>query len=133
VSPGTVTGSREIECNLFNFRLGPHVHWDLSRRWAIEAMGGFAAGLLDGRYRYNEVLSSSTGGTVNSGDFDESEWLLGGYVGVLTQVHVEKNSYVYLSAQFMSLGEVEFSGPGRSARLDLSQGVYFSAGFTWLF
>lgn len=133
VSPGTVTGSREIESTLYNLRLGPHFHWDLTRHWALEAMGGVALGLVDGRYSYNEVLNSSTGTTVSSGDFDQSEWLWGGYAGLLTQVHLEKNSYVYVSAQFMTLGNVEFSAPGRSARLDLSQGVYVSAGFTWLF
>ncbi len=58
-SAGTVTGSREIESNLFNFRLGPHFHWDLNRRWAIEAMGGLAVGLVDGRYSYNETLNTT--------------------------------------------------------------------------
>jgi len=132
-SSGAVTGSREIESTLYNFRLGPHVHWDLNRHWAIEAMGGFAAGLVDGRYSYDEMLNSATGTSRNSGSVNQTEWVWGGYAGVLTQVHFEKNSYVYLGAQFMTLGDVEFSTPGRSARLDLSQGVYFSAGFTWLF
>jgi hypothetical protein len=52
---------------------------------------------------------------------------------VLTQIHVERNGYFYGSAQFMTLGNVNFSGGGRQAELQLDQGLYFSLGFTWLF
>jgi hypothetical protein len=52
---------------------------------------------------------------------------------VLTQFHFEQNAYLYGSAQFMSLSNVGFSGGGRSAELQLDQGLYFSVGFSWLF
>jgi len=130
---GTLSASREIETMLYNFRLGPHFHWDLNRHWSIEAMGGFALGLADGKYNYTETLSTGTGQSSVSGDVRQTSWLYGGYAGVLTQVHVERNAYVYGSAQFMSLGNVEFSSGGRQAELQLDQGLYFSLGFTWLF
>jgi hypothetical protein len=130
---GTLTASRTIEAMLYNLRLGPHFHWDLNPSWSIEAMGGFALGLVDGEYRYDERLSSPTGVSSTSGDLDQTSWLYGGYAGVLTQIHVERNAYFYGSAQFMSLGNVGFSGGGREATLRLDQGLYFSVGFTWLF
>ncbi|MCU0770308.1 MAG: hypothetical protein MUE94_00870 [Verrucomicrobia bacterium] len=132
-SSGTLSASREIETLLYNLRLGPHFHWDLNQNWSIEAMGGFALGLVDGEYSYDERLSSPTGVSSASGDLQQTSWLYGGYAGVLTQVHVERNAYFYGSAQFMSLGHVEFSGGGREATLRLDQGLYFSVGFTWLF
>ncbi len=130
---GTLSASREIETMLYNLRLGPHFHWDLNRHWSIEAMGGFALGLADGKYDYTETLNTGTGQSSTSGDIRQTSWLYGGYVGVLTQVHVERNAYFYGSAQFMSLGNVEFSSGGRQAELQLDQGLYFSLGFTWLF
>jgi hypothetical protein len=130
---GTLTASREIDAVLYNLRLGPHFHWDLNERWSIEAMGGFALGLVDGEYNYDERALSSTGSSAASGTIRETSWLYGGYAGVLTQVHVEKNAYFYGSAQFMTLGNTEFSGEGRQAELRLDQGLYFSLGFTWLF
>jgi hypothetical protein len=130
---GTLTASREIEAMLYNLRLGPHFHWDLNKHWSIEAMGGFALGFVDGKYSYDERLLTGTGSGSASGDIRQTSWLYGGYAGVLTQVHVERNSYFYGSAQFMTLGNVEFSDGGRQAQLQLDQGLYFSLGFTWLF
>jgi hypothetical protein len=130
---GTLSASREIDAMLYNLRLGPHFHWDLTRAWSLEAMGGFALGLVDGKYNYTESLSTGTGGNSTSGSINQTSWLYGGYAGVLTQIHVEKNAYFYGSAQFMTLGNVEFSSDGRQAELQLDQGIYFSAGFTWLF
>ena len=130
---GALSASRTIEVVLYNLRLGPHFHWDVNRRWAIEAMAGVALGLADGRYEYDERVHSATGQASSNGSMRETSWLYGGYVGVLTQVHVERNAYFYGSAQFMSLSNVEFSEAGRSATLRLDQGLYFSVGFTWLF
>ena len=96
-------------------------------------MGGFAVGLLDGSYNYTERLTTGTSQSVTSGSLGQTDWLYGGYGGVLTQFHFERNAYLYGSAQFMSLGNVGFSGGGRSAELQLDQGFYFSAGFSWLF
>jgi len=130
---GTLSASRKIEAILYNLRLGPHLHWDLTRQWSIEAMGGFALGFVDGKYSYDEQLLSGTGQSSASGSIRQDSWLYGGYAGVLTQIHVEKNAYFYGSAQFMTLGNVEFSDGGRQAELRLDQGLYFSLGFTWLF
>lgn len=133
ITSGTLNASREIDAMLYNLRLGPHFHWDLTRAWSIEAMGGFALGLVDGKYNYDERLLTATGQSTATGDIRQTSWLYGGYAGVLTQIHVERNSYFYGSAQFMTLGNVEFSGGGRQAELQLDQGLYFSLGFTWLF
>jgi len=130
---GTLSASREIDVMLYNFRIGPHFHWDLNRHWSIEAMGGFAFGLANGKYSYDERVNTGTGQSSTSGDIGQTSWLYGGYAGVLTQVHVERNAYFYGSAQFMSLSNVEFSEGGRQAELQLDQGIYFSLGFTWLF
>lgn len=133
VTSGTLSASREIDAMLYNLRLGPNFHWDLNHHWAIEAMGGFALGLADGEYSYDEQLLSGTGTSSTSGNIRQTSWLYGGYAGILTQVHVEENAYFYGSAQFMTLGNVEFSSGGRQAKLRLDQGIYFSLGFTWLF
>jgi hypothetical protein len=131
--PGTMSASREIDAMLYNLRLGPHFHWDLNPRWSVEAMGGFALGYLDGDYEFTERLLTATGQSRTAGSVGQSSWLYGGYAGVLTQIHVERNAYFYGSAQFMTLGNVEFSGRGRQAELRLDRGLYFSLGFTWLF
>ena len=133
ITNGTLAASREIDAMLYNLRLGPHFHWDLTRAWSIEAMGGFALGYVHGKYSYDERVLTDTGASSASGDIRGNAWLYGGYAGVLTQIHVERNAYFYGSAQFMTLGNVEFSEGGRQARLRLDQGLYFSAGFTWLF
>lgn len=130
---GTLNASRKIEAMLYNLRLGPHFHWDLTRQWSVEAMGGFALGFVDGKYSYQEQLLTPTGASSSNGSIRDNSWLYGGYAGVLTQIHVEKNAYFYGSAEFMTLGNLELSDGGRQAELQLDQGLYFSLGFTWLF
>jgi hypothetical protein len=43
------------------------------------------------------------------------------------------NGDIYLSAQYMPLSNANFSGGGRSAKLDMHGAVYVSAGINWPF
>lgn len=127
-----LTADREIDATLYNLRLGPVIHYDFNRYLSVELTGGLATGLVDGAYRYVERRQSGDT-TLARGHINATDWLYGGYAGVTTKVLIEQNAYLYGSAQWMTLGQVEFSGQGRSAELRLDQGLYFSVGFTWIF
>ncbi len=133
-SPGTLTGSRSIDVSMFNLRLGPTLHWDLGRHFAVEVSAGGAIGIFTGDYEFNETIVFNDGSqAVNQGRIDMSEVTYGGYASAVFLYHTIENADIYVGAQFMTLGDVNVSGMGRQAQLQMGQGVYLSAGINWPF
>lgn len=131
---GELTGSRELDVTLHSFRLGPTLFWRFHRRWAVTGGVGPALGLLNGGYRYNEVFLFDDGtSAANSGDFDQTIFLFGGYASATVLFRVVANADLYLSAQFLSLGDAQYGGGGRRATLDLGRTVMTSIGINWPF
>lgn len=130
----TLTGPRSVDVTLYNFRLGPTAYWDLGSRLALQASAGFAMGLIDGAYKYNEQIVNSDGtGSPNSGSINMRDTVYGGYVNTTLMWRTHERADIYVGAQFMTLGNSRVSGPGRSAELQLGRGIYFSAGINWPF
>ncbi len=130
----TVAGSRQLDVTLYNFRLGPTVHWELNRKLALSLSGGAAMGIVSGDLKHNETIVFSDSSTAsNKGRTSNTELIYGGYVGATLMYHVEDQGDIYIGAQYMPLGRAKFGGGGRQATLDASGGLYFSAGFNWPF
>jgi hypothetical protein len=131
---GTITGSRTLDMSLFAFRLGPLLHWELHPRWAVSLSAGPAFGYLEGDLEFDEIVVSQDGGSAsNSGRTDGSDFVFGGYVSAALMFHAEEHGDFYIGVQYMPLGSTTVSGGGREARLDLSGGIYFTAGINWPF
>lgn len=129
-----LTGTRELDCTLYAFKLGPTLYWELSRQFALQVGLGGAMGLVTGGYRFQETATASDGAVTQlSGRFSQSDLVFGGYAGTTFLWHTGEGADMYVGAQFMRLGSTHYGGEGRDARLDLSQGVYLSAGFSWPF
>jgi len=131
---GTITGSRTLDVSLYVARLGPLLHWELHPRWAMSFSAGPAIGYVDGDLRFDETIVSPDGGNANnSGRTGGSDFVYGGYVSATLMFHVEEHGDIYVGVQYMPLGSATISGGGREARLDMSGGIYFSAGVNWPF
>lgn len=134
ISRGTLTGTRSIDVALHSLRLGPTVFWRFQRRWALTGSLGPVVGLVNGGYQFNETFLFDNGTTAsNSGSDDGLEVVFGGYVSATVLYRVIWNADLYLSAQFMSLGDVDYQSGGRQARLDLGATVMTSIGISWPF
>ena len=136
VLPGgvPVTGSRELDVTLYNFRLGPTAHWELHPKFALAVSGGAAMGIIKGDLKYNETLNIPGGGSANSsGSFSDTQLTYGGYLNAKLMYHAVENGDYYIAVQYMPLGSVNFSGGGREAKLNMSGGLYLSAGVNWPF
>lgn len=129
-----VSGSRELDVTLYNFRLGPTVHWELHPKIAVAVSGGAAMGIIKGDLKFNETLSFAGGGSANSsGNFSDTHLTYGGYLNAKLMYHAAENGDYYIAVQYMPLGSVDFSGGGREATLNMSGGLYISAGINWPF
>lgn len=133
-SAGTVMGARTLQGNLYTFRLGPTVAYELGSRVGLAASAGPALGLFSGDLRYNETIYLPDGSSVvNQGGIGSTDVVFGGYVNASAIFHIVPHGNMYISAEFMPLGNASVEGPGRRAELDLGSQVYFSAGFSWAF
>jgi hypothetical protein len=109
-SPGTITGSRTLDVTLYNFRLGPSMHWEVNSWFAFSVGGGAALGLATCDYKFNETIQIADGGqTVNHGSFGDTEVVYGGYAGVTLMFHTIEKADIFIGAQFMMLDKVGVS------------------------
>jgi hypothetical protein len=134
-SNATLSGSQTLDVTLYSFRLGPSLYWDLSRYFGLSVSAGPAIGIVSGELRFNDTVTIIGDGpaTPHKGGFSSTEFVYGGYVNATLTYHAVANGDIYLSAQYMPLSNANFSGGGRSAKLDMHGAVYVSAGINWPF
>ncbi|HRI15630.1 MAG TPA: hypothetical protein PLX89_21755 [Verrucomicrobiota bacterium] len=131
---GLLTGSRSLQVSLHSLRLGPTLFWRFQRRWALSGSIGPALGIVTGGYHFNEVFRFTDGTeALNSGQDDGTEVVFGGYATATVLFRVVSDADLYFSAQFLTLGDPEFGGVGRTARLNLGATVMTSIGVSWPF
>ena len=133
-APGTVTGTRQLDLTLYTLRLGPTFYWHFARRWGLSASAGPAVSIANGDYRYNEFVDvpGVFSGPVD-GKFGKTDFLYGGYVNAIALFRLEPGGDLFAGVQFMPLTSTTFSHNGRSAKLDASGAIYFTAGVNWPF
>lgn len=132
--PGTLTGSRTLELSLHTFRLGPTLHYEFDRRWAVQASAGGAVALVAGDYVFRETARFDDGTTIsNEGKIDANDFVYGGYINGVVLFHVEEHGDIYAGVQFMTLSDTEVNESGRSARLNLGGAFSFLIGVNWPF
>ncbi len=134
VVQGTITGSRTLEASLYNIRLGPTLHWELDRRWAVAASAGFATAMLSGDYLFNETIMLADGtSAISEGTIGGNDFAFGGYAGAVLMYHTNEPADIYIGVHFMSLTDAGISGGGREAELKLGTSLLLSAGINWPF
>ncbi len=133
-STGTLHGNRDLDSMLYNIRLGANSRWNLGGRWSMSAGLGFATGIVVSDYSFKETVVYDLGGTSNdSGSYSSTDFVFGGYGELMVYCQVEKSGELYLGGQYMGMTRVSMSDQGRNAELDLSGGIYVTAGFHWAF
>ncbi len=131
--PGTITGSRTLDVNLFALRLGPSLYWDVSRQIGVSVGAGPAVGIVSGDLKFDEQVSAGGTSGPNRGSVSATDVVFGGYINAAVMYHAVQNGDFYLGVQYMPMGNARISGRGREANLNLSGAVYISAGINWPF
>jgi hypothetical protein len=118
---------------LYTVRFGPSFYWDLTDDFGMSLGAGPAIGIVSGNYQYNETITAGGVSVGNSGEFGKTGLTFGGYVNGTVLYHVISDADLYLSAQYMPMGDATFSSGGRQAQLNLGGQVYVSIGVNWAF
>ena len=124
-------GRREIDGDLLGFKLGPVLDIPLGDWLSAQFSGGLALARFDGEFRFSENLTIGSGPAQSfQGSASTEEWLLGGYVRGQLSCRVTERLGVYAAAEYMGLESVDLEAATRRARLNLSGGIYLTAGLS---
>ena len=94
---------------------------------------GPALGIVSGDYKYDETVTVGGVGARNPGKFGGTDLVYGGYVNGALMYHVQESADIYISAQYMPLGNATIGSGGREGRLKLGGQLCFSLGISWPF
>ena len=134
ITAGTYTGHQTLEATLVAIKLGPTLFWDVNRYFGLQAGLGPALGVVPGKLKFEDTVQLPDGTAPHdSGDNSSTELTFGGYINVIATAHVAKNADVYIGAQYMPLGNVNFGANGRNADLKMNGQINFMAGISWPF
>lgn len=133
----TVTGSREFDANIYMFRVGPFLDYNLTDRLTVGAVAGLALIFVDGRFSYNEVVNYPTAsGNVavpQSGTGRDNNALVGGYVGARVGYDCTPRLRIFGSANYLGATSLDQAVGDRQVHLDFGTTFQLSAGLSLAF
>jgi len=103
-----VTGSRQLNSEVFTLRLGPYVEVPLVERLSFLLSGGLTVAAADTKFSYQETVSIADAGLVSqprTSSGSQTDWLVGGYVGGALSYAVTKDVSVFAGAQYQAAGQ----------------------------
>ena len=129
-----VEGERNFDGDLFSFRVGPYIDLPLDDDWTISFSAGFAAGVIDGEYSFDQNVTT-VGGTVRqTGSGSNTEALFGGYASATIRYAINQQWGLFVSGQYVGLANCyEAEANGQSIELNLTRTGFVSVGVTYSF
>jgi len=130
---GTIAGSQSLDVMLYTLRLGPSFYWDITEQFGASLGAGPAVGIVSGNYKYDETITAAGINSRNTGKIEGTDVVFGGYVNGALMYHVQNDADIYISAQYMPMGDATISGGGREGKLNLGGQLYLAIGINWPF
>ena len=130
----TVRGTRDFDGDLFSFRAGPYLDLPLDDRWTLSLSAGFAVGVIEGRYQFQQTVTIEDTTTSQSGRGHNTDVLFGGYLSGTIHCKINDDWGIFVNGQYLGLaGTYEAVADGQKIELDLTRAAFFSAGVTYSF
>ena len=132
--PGTIREMGDLDANMFTFRLGPTLFYDVSPQFGLSGGIGPAFGIVSETCRFKEKIVFGDGTTAQAkGNFGATDLVYGAYLNLIATYHADDNGDIYIGVQYMPMSGSTFSKDGREASLDFTGQVYFMLGVNWTF
>jgi len=135
IYPGaTVTGYRSVEADVFDFRVGPYVEFQLARRVGLTLSGGLGLAFVDSTFAFNETMQlPGAGQLVNAGYGTESDLLVGGYAAANMYYAVTDAWRLFAGAQYRNMGAFNQTVNGAEVKVDFGNAFYTALGVSYSF
>lgn len=130
----TIDGYRSVDANVYDFRVGPYVEYQLTKQIGLTLSGGVSFALVDSSFSFEETLGLP-GGTVltNSGSGRKSDMLVGGYAAAGISYAFANAWRLFAGAQYRNLGAFDQTVNGAQVHLDFSEAIYAAVGLGYSF
>jgi hypothetical protein len=128
-----ITGTREMDAALYDWRLGPCLDLPLVGNLNCQLGGGLAVGLVNSTFSFSDTITSAAGAVQASGSNHRIDSLIGFYAEAGLAYQVIPEALVFAGGQFQYLGEFNQTAGGPGAQLDLRRSVFFVVGLQWHF
>ncbi|GEM_PF-866098 len=139
----SVGGLREINANVFDFKLGPYVDFDLGKGVDLSLSAGGLGAFIDSEFSVNEsttitgigpvlqpgVLATQTTTTSSS----ENGFVFGGFAGVELGVQISPRTSIFAGAEYRYMGDFDQRLGARQATLHLDRALNASLGLSFSF
>jgi hypothetical protein len=136
----TIVGNRNLESDVFLFRLGPYLEYQLTERFSLIANGGLTLAVTRTDFSFNEIVTiSDPGNDINlvssrrSGSGTETDFLVGGYVGGGIQYALTRQINLVAGARYQMAGETVSTEGGKRGLLDLGKSIIVTLGASYSF
>jgi hypothetical protein len=139
-----ITGHREIDSDVFIFRLGPYMEFPVYKQLSFILGGGLTLISAHTDFSYTETVTLSDTGQVSeprSSSGSESDFLVGGYVSATLSYDVTSRIGLFTGVQFQSAGRSvtdsdlvnQQSVTKKEAALDLRKSILLVFGVSYSF
>lgn len=131
-APATSTSQESLSGEIYGFRLGPFLEWEMGPRLSVALSAGLSLAPTRIDYDFSETTQSVLGGTfTTSGSSSTTRLLYGGYAGATLRYDIDERWGFYVGAQFQRLNDLKLSVGAREALLDQSETLYGTAGLSF--
>jgi hypothetical protein len=136
----TISGRRELDANLFSFRVGPYLDIPFSQRWMFTLQGGLAVMIINSDFKFNETVTINPAISalplppeMHQGSGSKTDAVLGGYIGGTFSYAINDRFRLFAGAQFQAAQDYSHSVSGKEAVLRLGESVFASLGASFSF
>lgn len=136
----SITGSRELDAQIFTFRLGPYIDLPLTHRFMATFSGGLLILDVVSQFTFNETVSINPAyslvtlpGESHQGSVNSNDILLGVYASGNISYALSDHVRLVAGAQLESTDNFTQSVAGKSAVLNLEKAVLVTLGLSYSF
>jgi len=128
-----ITGSRNLDANVFGWHVGPYFVVPLGSKAALEVSGGLAVAVVLSDFNFSETIMTPTVQASVAHGNSQSQVGAGGFVSGNFTLALSERWKILAGCQFQNVGRYDNEVAGRQARLDLSKSVFVCAGAIFSF
>lgn len=130
----TVTGSREVEADLFLASIGPYLELPLSEKFSLFTEGGINLGFARGNYAFTSTTTiPGIGSQTTTGDESDTQFVGGVYLGVGASYELTERWSIYSDAKYQYLSPIEIEANGSKAELNFNSSFALNFGAMYQF
>jgi len=127
-SATTITGTRELDANIYLIRLGPYAEFPITEKFAAFLSGGLSLAIGDTQFTYTETVDYNGTRAVRADSGSQLDVLVGGYIGGGLSYAFNEKWGVFAGAQFQTAGRSINKVGGKESVLDMGETVVVTVG-----